>query len=386
MPATLPPNTQSFAPSQTVRIPRLLYIYDVKDWSIHNVGKLWFGNMPFLATTFLADRDLTHEHLHRYDIICFGYLPMFLNAIERAYRHCCDITNWLVAIHDPAELFPARPDWKALTHRALAPHRRVEFRLVLRLLTNVGHVVTTSAELHAILSSYGLTPHLVPTCSTLPLRDPTSIRTTKSDLISVFDDLDRKNVPLLLETMRFCRDTLHLTADTKQGQVSLPQSQYIELLDNHEIYLCTSYQEGGPLPAMDAMSRGAVVITSPVGQVQDIIEDGVNGFICQNPSEFRSALAFLSSHPDILHAMRLRSLAAAEERSNTLSLADRIQSLTDDISHSTRPADGHCSPRFTRLDVAKLRLLRSAIAGARRLRHIHIRTHPERSASRQQTP
>jgi hypothetical protein len=34
----------------------LLYIYDVDDWSIHNVGKLWFSLLDSVQTTFSRQR------------------------------------------------------------------------------------------------------------------------------------------------------------------------------------------------------------------------------------------------------------------------------------------------------------------------------------------
>ena len=58
--------------------------------------------------------------------------------------------------------------------------------------------------------------------------------------------------------------------------------------------------EGGPLPVMEAVLAGAAVLSTPVGQVAEWMEDGRSGFICDNYREFRRALARYSTDPDLL--------------------------------------------------------------------------------------
>lgn len=43
-------------------------------------------------------------------------------------------------------------------------------------------------------------------------------------------------------------------------------------------YICTSWHEGTPNPCLEALSCGIPVITTKVGNMPEIIEDGVNGF------------------------------------------------------------------------------------------------------------
>jgi glycosyltransferase involved in cell wall biosynthesis len=80
------------------------------------------------------------------------------------------------------------------------------------------------------------------------------------------------------------------------------------MIDSSPIYVCTSWQEGGPLPAMDVMSRGGVVVTSPVGQVQEIIIHGKSGFICHSIDDFERTLELLFSNPELLMRARRNSL------------------------------------------------------------------------------
>ena len=43
------------------------------------------------------------------------------------------------------------------------------------------------------------------------------------------------------------------------------------------IYVCASQREGTPNPALEAASCGCVVVSTPVGNMPELIEDGVNG-------------------------------------------------------------------------------------------------------------
>ena len=67
---------------------------------------------------------------------------------------------------------------------------------------------------------------------------------------------------------------------------------------------------------MDAMRRGSVVITTPVGQIQDIIEDGKNGFICKTKKEFIEKICLLSKDLDLLHKMRIESRNSISRKRN----------------------------------------------------------------------
>jgi len=43
------------------------------------------------------------------------------------------------------------------------------------------------------------------------------------------------------------------------------------------IYVCASQREGTPNPALEAASCGCVVVSTPVGNMPELIEDGHNG-------------------------------------------------------------------------------------------------------------
>ena len=54
-----------------------------------------------------------------------------------------------------------------------------------------------------------------------------------------------------------------------------------------DVFLLPSYSEGCPNSVLEAMASGLFVISTGVGALSEVIEDGVNGFIVkpENPQE-----------------------------------------------------------------------------------------------------
>ena len=52
-----------------------------------------------------------------------------------------------------------------------------------------------------------------------------------------------------------------------------------ELYMGSDIFLLPTYAEALPIALLEAMSYGLPVITTPVGAIPEVIEDGVNGFL-----------------------------------------------------------------------------------------------------------
>ena len=290
-------------------IKKILYLYDLKGWAIYNVGKLWLNNLPNIETTFKDYKKLNRDDFSKYDLIWFGYLDLYFVYCIHNFFRIHDLDKCVIAVHDPLELFPQIKNWKSekINLKKWWTISSWQRWVKLKLLKKAKYVVTCSEEMKSILKKYGVKSYQIPTMSSLPLIDKKEIITDKFDLCSVFDILPRKNIGLMKSLQDYCTNNLKTKFDIKMGTKILPLNDYIKLLDNHEIYVCTSFQEGGPLPAMDAMHRGSVVITTPVGQMLEIIKDGENGFICKEKKEFLEKIILLSGDLDLLHKMRIAS-------------------------------------------------------------------------------
>lgn len=274
--------------------PKVLYLHS--GWAIESVGKLWLSDQQSCHVTFqkTGSKSLAPSCLENYDLIWYGYSSLYS-------QYPLSLNRAIIAVHDPAELFPERSDWKE------NPLLRREHQ---ERLSGAKAVVVISREMQEILSGNGISSSRLPTRSTLPLRAVETIpdrdtfrflgvgriyrRKNFEQFRRIAAAVSKRGIPSYLKCDHFASDM-----DT-----------YIKLLDRFPVYVCTSFQEGGPLPVMDAMQRGAVPVCAPVGQALEIIRHGENGFICRTDEDFIEVIARLAADPALLKDMRHRALAS----------------------------------------------------------------------------
>jgi glycosyltransferase involved in cell wall biosynthesis len=273
--------------------PQILHLHS--GWAIETVGRLWFTAQNLARVTFMrtGDPQLTAEFINGFDFVWYGYSSLF-------QQHPCDPAKAILSVHDPAELFPERANWKSDCSIPVEHLKR---------LREARAVVVISKEMQQVLENAGVSALRIPTCSQVPLRNEADIRPKDpASLLTVGRIYRRKNFEQF-KRIAAASGKLHgLHSHLKGDHFPLSEAQYLRLLDRHSIYLCTSFQEGGPLPVMDAMRRGALVISTRVGQIPEIIDHGVNGFMCSSDAAFLETLRKLSHDPERLHSLRLASL------------------------------------------------------------------------------
>ena len=81
------------------------------------------------------------------------------------------------------------------------------------------------------------------------------------------------------------------------------------------VFMLTSQSEGLALSVIEAMMCGLPAIVPAVGDLGDLVEDGVNGFLVtgRRPEDFASPLLALLAEPDLLAAFRQAALSASQE-------------------------------------------------------------------------
>ncbi|MDD5200036.1 MAG: glycosyltransferase family 4 protein [Terrimicrobiaceae bacterium] len=76
--------------------------------------------------------------------------------------------------------------------------------------------------------------------------------------------------------------------------------------------LLTSLSEGLPMAAIEALDRGLAIISSRIGGVADVVEEGANGALCELTAEsFAAALRNILSDPVRFHRLRTHSAQRA---------------------------------------------------------------------------
>lgn len=101
-----------------------------------------------------------------------------------------------------------------------------------------------------------------------------------------------------------------------------------------DILLMTSLHEGLPMVAVEALQHGLAIIGSAIGGLQDVIDDGENGFFCATtPEAFAGRLRELLVDDARLEKMRgaSRRMARAFDLENQVNAYERV------LGEATRP-------------------------------------------------
>lgn len=291
---------------------RILFLYNVPDWAIHNVGRSWAALLRDTHDfTLMRFGEHEREHPARYDFVVWGYSTlrhsgrMLLASLTRRPLgwlrwERSQAPNLCAVVQDPSELFPERPDWKTL------PPRVAHLRRFARL-------AVTSNEMQAVVTATGRDVYKVNTASLLPVRVPEAITPEPLRVFTRAIDYPRKNLPLFHALQRRFAGRVE-AFDARVGASVGSTDGYVRAIDGFNCYVCTSWQEGGPLPLMDAQQRGCVVLTTRVGQTDERVVDGVNGFFCDDEESFARRLEQLQNDPEMLLRMRHAALRMAAER------------------------------------------------------------------------
>ncbi|HEY5954648.1 MAG TPA: glycosyltransferase family 4 protein, partial [Terrimicrobiaceae bacterium] len=80
----------------------------------------------------------------------------------------------------------------------------------------------------------------------------------------------------------------------------LSAAEVAKVVARSDILLMTSLHEGLPMVAIEALQRGLAIIGSQIGGMQDVVEEGQNGFLCElTPSAFAEKLGKLITTPEL---------------------------------------------------------------------------------------
>jgi glycosyltransferase involved in cell wall biosynthesis len=266
---------------------KFLYIHDKENWAIHNVGKLWLNN---LSENIMVDfiKKPKKEILNSYDYVWFGYHTLWLKNYRDFNKN-----KTIISIHDPCELSGIDKDI-------------IEDRIT----------VTTSNQMNSFLLDKGVIVHkILPTTGSLQYKNIIN-HEKEIKLFTISSSQNRKNIDAVYNLFDQCYKELDIKSYSKIGSDKiLSEEEYLKIFNNFNVYICMSKQEGGPLPAMEAMQRGCVVLSTDVGQMPELIND--NGFILKE-NEFFDKIKWLKNNIDWFNLARKKSVEIMKEKRDIL--------------------------------------------------------------------
>lgn len=102
-----------------------------------------------------------------------------------------------------------------------------------------------------------------------------------------------------------------------------------ELLDIFDVTVLTSKWEGMPIAIIEALCKGCPVVVTDVGGAQEIVKNGINGYITR-PGAYKDTaekVKILLKNKDMLARMKKEALISIDDSFDIKNMVNRIDSL-----------------------------------------------------------
>jgi glycosyltransferase involved in cell wall biosynthesis len=99
-----------------------------------------------------------------------------------------------------------------------------------------------------------------------------------------------------------------------------------------------SYEENLPMALIEGMACGKVVISTYVGGIPDLVENGVNGYLFEagDAKELARLLAFVNEHPAVVKPIVRQNIQTIHEYFNLDKLAIRLNEIYKSVAEQPR--------------------------------------------------
>jgi glycosyltransferase involved in cell wall biosynthesis len=105
------------------------------------------------------------------------------------------------------------------------------------------------------------------------------------------------------------------------------------ILSASDIVILTSDNEGMPLSLIQAGMAGKPVVTTNVGSVEEIVKDGVSGYITDfNPDQLSNSLEKLSTDPDLRNSMGKAAVELTTTNFGVMRLVNNHQEIYQSLT------------------------------------------------------
>ena len=105
-------------------------------------------------------------------------------------------------------------------------------------------------------------------------------------LLDIFSEMRLENSKLIIigsGSFELTNQIKRICNQSKGKIINLgPRSNVVDYMQNVDALILTSHHEGLPIVILEALSLGLPILSTPVGAIPDIIQDGVNGFLSKS--------------------------------------------------------------------------------------------------------
>jgi glycosyltransferase involved in cell wall biosynthesis len=110
-----------------------------------------------------------------------------------------------------------------------------------------------------------------------------------------------------------------------------------DVLGASDVFVLSSAYEGNPLSVIEAMAAGLPVVSTSVGGVPELLENGKEGFIVQpgNAEQLSDAMMTLLKDGHLRGAMGAAAATRAKEKFDVSAMIRAYEELYNEISHSS---------------------------------------------------
>jgi glycosyltransferase involved in cell wall biosynthesis len=133
-------------------------------------------------------------------------------------------------------------------------------------------------------------------------------------LLKAWDELDIPDAELTIAGYGKLPASVVLSPNVKNlGTIAKEERQH--LFDNADVFLFPSFFEGLAQVQIEAMACGLPVVGTKNSGADELVEEGVNGFIIEagNSSQLKAAINFFLSSPMKIKHMGIKAREKAEE-------------------------------------------------------------------------
>jgi glycosyltransferase involved in cell wall biosynthesis len=137
-------------------------------------------------------------------------------------------------------------------------------------------------------------------------------------------DTDLRGIGGIIKPACAAVDGVEFLAQFAEVGLVTDDNEMRDYYNSLDLYLCASKSEGTPMTMLEAAACGVPALTTDVGMVPELIEEGVNGVVVERTVEaFAGKLEYFVKHRELLKEMGRAARARMEREFSWERLVDR---------------------------------------------------------------